>query len=251
VFIMIFPGIFAYVLFKDEIRISDEALPVLILKILPTGLKGVMSAALLAALMSTIASGLNSAGTLVSMDIVKKIRPAIKDSRLLIIGRVTILATVVVAVSWAPLIAKFPSIFEAINDLLAVLSPPISAVLLWGVFTRKGTPKAGLYTLIFGFVLGIIAFAIDFEPIMGQRTITDVWGIHFMMKAFYLFTLCTVFYFIISMYTPKADAEVLDNLTLRRPLSFITEGKVNSFSDPRILAGILMLVMICLYIAFR
>jgi SSS family solute:Na+ symporter len=201
--------------------------------------------------MSTIASGLNSAGTLVSMDIVNKIRPATKDRSLLIIGRITILATIILAVSWAPLIAKFPSIFEAINDLLAVLSPPISAVLLWGVFSKRGTAKAGLYTLIFGFVLGVIAFAIDFEPIWGQRTITDVWGIHFMLKAFYLFSICTVFYFSVSAFTPKTDPGTLNNLTLKRPLAFLTEGKVKSVSDPRILAGILMVLMICLYTLFR
>lgn len=251
VFIMIFPGIFAYVLFRDQISISDEALPVLILNILPVGLKGVMSAALLAALMSTIASGLNSAGTLLSMDIVHKIRPQTKDRNLLIIGRITIFATIVVAVAWAPLIAKFPSIFEAINDLLAVLSPPISAVLLWGVFTKSGTAKAGLYTLIFGFVIGVIAFAIDFEPIWGQRTITDVWGINFMLKAFYLFAICSMVYFITSAFTPKTDPGTLNNLTLKRPLAFLTDGRIRSISDPRVLAGILMAIMICLYIVFR
>ncbi|MCK5102820.1 MAG: sodium/solute symporter, partial [Cyclobacteriaceae bacterium] len=192
VFIMIFPGIFAYILFKDKIEIADHALPVLILNILPVGLKGLMSAALLAALMSTIASALNSSGTLVSMDIVKQHRPGINDKTLLVIGRITILAVITIAVAWSPLIAKFPSIFEAINDLLAVLSPPISAVFLWGVLSKNGTPKAGLYTLLFGFILGLIAFGFDFEMIAGKRYITDVLGIHFMLKAFYLFVLCSV-----------------------------------------------------------
>ncbi|WP_068471791.1 sodium:solute symporter family transporter [Saccharicrinis aurantiacus] len=251
VFIMVVPGIFAYVLFKDDITVADQALPELILRVLPTGLKGLMSAALLAALMSTIASGLNSAGTMVSMDIVKRKYPDTKDKTLLNIGRITILCVIIVAIAWSPLIAKFPSIFEAINDLLAVLSPPISVVLLFGVFSRKGTPKAGLYTLIFGFVLAVVAFSLDFEMIAGQRYISDVWKIHFMMKAFYMFMICTVFYFAVSAFTPKADAEVLEKLTLKNPLSFITEGKVKSFSDPRVFAGVLVFFMIILYWIFR
>ncbi|MDC1105872.1 sodium/solute symporter [Prolixibacteraceae bacterium] len=251
VFIMIVPGILAYVLFKDEITVADQALPELILRILPTGLKGLMSAALLAALMSTIASGLNSAGTMVSMDIVKRMRPDISDRSLLIIGRITIVLVILIAIGWSPLIAKFPGIFEAINDLLAVLSPPVSTVLLFGVFSRIGTPKAGLYTLIFGFVLGVVAFSLDFEPIAGRRIITDVWGIHFMLKAFYMFAICTVFYFVTSAVTPKAEESVLDELTLRKPLSFITDTKLTSITDPRLMALLLVGIMFVLYVIFN
>ncbi len=251
VFIMIFPGIFAYILFKDKIEIADQALPFLILNILPVGLKGLMAAALLAALMSTIASALNSSGTLVSLDIIKQHRPGISDKTLLVLGRVTIFVVMAIAVAWSPLIAKFPSIFEAINDLLAVLSPPISAVFLWGILSKKGTPKAGLYTLLFGFIFGLIAFGLDFEMIAGKRYITDVMGIHFMLKAFYLFVLCSVLYFVVSQFTKPAEREVLEYMTLKKPLAFITEGKISTFTDPRVLAGILAFVMILLYIIFR
>jgi SSS family solute:Na+ symporter len=91
-----------------------------------------MSTAILTTLMSTIASALNSSGTLVSIDIVKQNRPNISDKNLLIIGRITILLVTIIAIAWSPLIAKFPSIFEVINDLLAVLSPPISECLSLG-----------------------------------------------------------------------------------------------------------------------
>lgn len=251
VFIMIFPGIFAYVILKDKIEIADQALPVLILNVLPVGLKGLMSAALLAALMSTIASALNSSGTMVSMDIVRQRRPDLSDKKLLIIGRITILVVIILAIAWSPLIAKFPSIFEAINDLLAVLSPPISVVFIFGIMSKRGTPKAGHYTLVFGFILAVIAFCIDFEMIAGQRYISDVWGIHFMMKAFYLFAVCTIFYFVVSAFTPSAKPAVLEEMTMKKPLSFITEGKLSGATDPRILAGILSIVMITLYTIFR
>ncbi len=251
VFIMIFPGIFAYIILKDKIEIADQTLPVLILNILPTGLKGLMSAALLAALMSTIASALNSAGTMVSMDILKQKRPNTSDKQLLIVGRITILVVTVLAIAWSPLIAKFPSIFVAINDLLAVLSPPISVVFIFGIMSKRGTPKAGHYTLIFGFILAVIAFCIDFEMIAGKRYISDVWGIHFMMKATYLFLICTVFYYLVSFFTPKANAKVLEKMTMKNPLSFITDGKVQGISDPRVLAGILIVVMSVLYYIFR
>ena len=210
-----------------------------------------MSAALLAALMSTIASALNSSGTLVSMDIAKQLKPQLADKRVLLIGRITILAVIIIAIAWSPLIARFPSIFEGINDMLAVLSPPISVVFIFGIMSRHGTPKAGFYTLIFGFVIGLLAFCFDFDLISGKRYITDVLGIHFMVKAFILFMICTLFYYIVSFLTPKADEKVLKEMTMKKPLAFITEGKYAGISDPRILAGILTIVMISLYIIFR
>jgi SSS family solute:Na+ symporter len=117
--------------------------------------------------------------------------------------------------------------------------------------SKTGTPKAGHYTLVFGFLLAIIAFYIDFDMIAGKRYITDVWGIHFMMKAFYLFAICTVFYFAISQFTPAASKEPLDKMNMKKPLSFITEGKIDGITDPRLLAGFLVLVMITLYYVFR
>ncbi|TKG89574.1 sodium:glucose symporter [Puteibacter caeruleilacunae] len=251
VFIMIFPGIFAYIILRDKIEIADQALPVLILNVLPVGLKGLMSAALLAALMSTIASALNSAGTLVSMDILKQKRPNTSDKKLLLVGRITILMVTVIAIAWSPLIAKFPSIFEAINDLLAVLSPPISVVFIFGIMSKRGTPKAGHYTLIFGFILAILAFCTDFEMIAGKRYITDVLGIHFMLKCTILFLICTVFYFVVSIFTPRTSAEVLNEMTMDKPLSFLTDGKVTGITDPRILSAILVLLMTSLYYIFR
>jgi solute:Na+ symporter, SSS family len=251
VFIMVFPGVFASVLFGGQIADPKSTLPELIVRIMPVGLKGLMAAALLAALMSTIAAALNSSGTLVSMDIVKKLRPHTSDAYLIHIGRITILVVMVIAVAWSPLINAFPSIFVAINDLLAVLSPPISTVLLWGVFWRRGTKEAGTATLIAGFIIGIAAFVIDFEPIMGRRIISDVWGIHFMMKAWWLFVACSALFVVVSLLTPKPSPESVEGLTLENPLAFLTRDKISGISDPRIFAAILLGVMAVLYFVFR
>jgi len=133
VFIMVIPGILAYVLFGDIIKDPNDALPTLITELLPTGLKGLLSAALLAALMSTIAAALNSSATLVSVDIVKRLRPETTDRKMVVIGRWTAAIVMVLAIAWSPMIERFISIFDAINEILAVLSPPIAVVFFWGV----------------------------------------------------------------------------------------------------------------------
>ena len=133
VFIMVFPGILAYALFSDTITNPNDTLMVLISKVLPSGLIGLMTAALLAALMSTISAALNSVGTLVSLDILKRMRPSTPDKILLRTGRITSLVVIILAISWSPWIGRFESIFDAISIILSMLSPPVASVFIMGI----------------------------------------------------------------------------------------------------------------------
>ena len=256
VFIMVIPGILAYALFKDIIGDNaNEALPVLITQLLPTGLKGVLSAALLAALMSTIAAALNSSATLVSVDIVKRIRPKTTDSQQVTIGRWTAVIVMLLAIAWSPMIEQFRSIFDAINVILSVLAPPIAVVFLWGVFSKRGTKEASLVTIITGFFLGATVFLVDFPAFPGVfgegvKPITDTLGIPYMMQGWWLFVILTILYFIVSYLTPRPDPEKIKGLVLDRPLSFLFTGRIERVSDPRVLSGILIIIMIILYLIF-
>ena len=125
VFFMVFPGVIGYVLFRDAIGTdSNQTLPLLIDKLIPTGLRGLISAGLLAALMSTIASALNSSATLVAVDIVKRARPLTTDRSQLQIGRVSAVVVMLLAMLWSTQGSRYSSIFEAINAIAAHLAPP-------------------------------------------------------------------------------------------------------------------------------
>jgi len=201
--------------------------------------------------MSTIAAGLNSSGTLVSIDIVKRLFPAIPDKRILRIGRITILGVMVASVIWSPFIGQFKSIFEAVNSLLAVLSPPVSAVLILGVFWKRGNNTGALVSMISGFILGVIVFLLDFIPISGSMYITEGLQIPFMMQAWWLFFTCCIIFIITSLLTQKPDYEKVSKVSLESPLGFLTKGKITGIGDARILAGILILTMAILYYIFR
>ena len=142
-FIIILPGTLAYILFKDQILIPNDTLPVLINELLPVGLKGIFAAALLAALMSTIAAALNSCSSLVAVDILQRLRPDVSDERMVKVGRYTAVVVMVLAILWSTQGGKFDSIFQAINDLAAAIAPPISTVFLLGIFWRRGTKEGG------------------------------------------------------------------------------------------------------------
>jgi SSS family solute:Na+ symporter len=250
VFILVLPGVIAYVLFKDIIGTNaNMALPVMINQLLPVGLKGLMAATLLAALMSTIAAALNSSATLVAVDIVKRLKPKITDKKQIRIGRYAAVVVMLLAMVWSTQGDKFSSIFEAINKIAAAIAPPVAVVFLFGVFSKRGTSQAAFITLLSGLFLGILAFCFDFESISGYMYLTKGWNMPFLMQAWWLFVLCTIIYFIISYMTQRSPKEVIDNYTWEHPLAAV-KGKITRFNDVRVLAIILIVTLIVLYITF-
>ncbi len=250
VFIMVLPGILAYALFSDQIVDPNDTLMVLISNVLPSGLMGLMTAALLAALMSTISAGLNSVGTLVSLDIVKRIRPSTPDKIVLRSGRIASLVVIILAISWSPLIGRFESIFDAISIVLSMLSPPVASVFVMGILTSRGNDRVALSTMIFGLAAGAIVFCLDFDPISGSKLISDGLGIPFLMQAWWLFVLCIIFYLILSLYSKPRPLAEIQNLVFTKENFRGFRSRINSIKDPRIWAGILLIIMIGLYVYF-
>jgi SSS family solute:Na+ symporter len=252
VFLLVLPGVIAYVLFKDVIGTSsNQTLPVLINQLLPTGLKGLISAAVLAALLSAVSAAVNSSGTLVAVDIVKRLRPETTDRMQVLIGRISSVVVMLLAILWSTQGSRYSSIFEAINVIAADLAPPITTVFVFGVFWRRGTKEASITTLIFGFVLGAISFVLDLPVFGTEKLISHGLGIPFMMQAWWVFCICSVLYVIVSLLTPAPSPQQVDGLTWENPLSVIFGDKAHTAVAPRVVAGILLATMAVLYYIFR
>jgi SSS family solute:Na+ symporter len=249
-FVLILPGVIAYVLFRDQIgTASNQTLPVLINMLVPSGLRGLITAAVLAALMSAVSAALNSSGTLVAVDIVKRLRPATTDSQMVTIGRVSSAVVMVLAILWSTQGGRFSSIFAAINVIAADLAPPITTVFLFGVFWRRGTKEASVVTLLSGLCMGVLAFLFDL-PVIGQkRVITDGWGISFLMQAWWMFCICSVIFVVTSLLTPEPSLESVEGLTWTDPFASLRE--VRGWSSPPVIASLLLMTMIVLYTVFR
>lgn len=252
VFLLVLPGVIAYVLFHGIIGAeSNQTLPVLIEQLIPTGLRGVITAAVLAALMSAVAAALNSTGTLVAVDIVKRLRPETSDHAQVKIGRISSVVVMILAMLWSTQGGRFSSIFEAINAIAADLAPSITVVFLWGVLWRRGTKEASLATLVSGFCLGVVAFILDLPVFGTDKIITTRWGIPFMMQAWWLFCICSLIYVVVSLLTPAPSPESIEGLTWSHPLSALTEKKFEGARDPRAIAAVLAVAVAVLYYIFR
>lgn len=248
-FILIFPGVMAFALFEKDIRHPNETLPVLINNLLPVGLKGIFAAALLAALMSTVAAVLNSCSSLVAVDILKRINPAMPDRKQVQYGRYTAVVVMIISILWSTQGGSFGSIFQAINDIATAIAPPISAVFLLGVFYRKGTGDAAFYTLVIGFILGVVLFLLDFEVVSRYRYITTGLGIPFLMRGWWLFCISAVLFVALSHWTPAPDPKRVSETTWENPKA-VLQGPITGIGDIRIVAGCLLLFMVLLYIIF-
>lgn len=252
VFIMVLPGVLGYVLFRDIIgNNANETLPVLITKLIPVGIRGLVAAALLAALMSTISAALNSAATLVAIDIAKSIKPGISDRSQVSIGRVSAILIMILAITWSTQGGRYSSIFEAINATASDLAPPITTVFLWGVLWKRGTKQAALVTLIFGFLMGIAAFILDLPVFGTEKIITSKLGIHFMMQAWWMFVICSLIFVVVSLLTPRLESSKVEGLTWKNPREIVTGKAFEGFSDQRLLAAFLFVLMVVLYFVFK
>ena len=248
VFIMVIPGVLAFVLFQNEIGDDhNSTLLVMMRNLLPTGLLGLFAAGLLAALMSTIEAALNSTATLASKDILLKLKPDTSDRTQVWVGRATAAVVIVLAMMWSTQGGKFTSIFEAINKIPMVFAPAITTIFLFGVFWKKGTKEAALSTLVFNLIIGIVYMIVDIPLIGSRQLVAEVWGLPFMLAGGVIFILCLIVYIIVSLCTTAPDPAALKNLTWEHPLEFLTSGKVKGITDPRVMAGILLAIMVVLY----
>ncbi|HUW20747.1 MAG TPA: sodium/solute symporter [Sedimentisphaerales bacterium] len=274
VFLMVFPGVIGYLMYTNGVftlpRMANGQLDYnltlakMIDELVPLGVKGLLAAGLLAALMSTIAAALNSCATLISVDVIKRMKPEIKDETQVTIGRFSAAVVMVLAMLWSTQGDQFGTIFEAINKIPMIFAPAVTTVFLLGVFWRRGTNKAALTTFAVGCAVGLVYFVMDM-PVIGRALlaspregfaglVTDTvqgLGLPFMIVGPILCAMCIVIYVVVSLHTPAPDPAKLENVCWEHPLQAIQQGRLSGIGDPRMIALFLFLVMVVLYYLFR
>jgi solute:Na+ symporter, SSS family len=161
VFILVLPGLIARALWPAEVT-GDNAYPLLVLRLLPAGAKGIIIAALLAALMSSLSSVFNSCSTLITMDVYKPRFPNASERTLVRVGRWATAAMVGLSIIWIPFIRYLNAeIYQYLQSIQATVAAPITATFLIGILWRGATARAALVTLLFGGIVGGARFALD------------------------------------------------------------------------------------------
>ena len=222
VFIFFIPGVIAYALLqKGEIIFmldnADQALPTMINSFLPTGLKGLAIAGLLAALMSSLSSAFNSSSTLLTIDFYKQFKPNATDKSLVRFGQIATIILVIISLGWIPFMRSLMNggIFHYLQSVQAYISPPIAAVFLFGLFYKWINANGAIVALWSGFLIGLLRLVTEFMSNEGVLVVDKgtllfyFLEINFLHFALFLFLFCAVILAVVSRFgESKSEAEL-------------------------------------------
>ena len=172
-YIMVLPGVMAGV-FLPQLENGDAVFPTLVATLLPAGLVGLVMAGLLAAIMSSIDSTLNSASALLTMDFLRPAERGWSPRQTAWVGRGFIVLFMLLAAAISPMIENFSGLFHYLQSALAYLVPPVAVVFILGLFWRRGTAFGAFATLLGGHAVSAVLFVL---------WVLDILALHFTLMA--------------------------------------------------------------------
>ncbi|HEV56651.1 MAG TPA: Na+/glucose cotransporter [Phycisphaerales bacterium] len=276
VFIFIIPGIIAFALAKtgavpamqaamfdangqllrDE---GQKAFPLLVAHVLPAGVRGIVVAGLLAALMSSLAGVFNACATLFTMDFYDKLRPGASQHQLVWMGRVATGVMVLIGLLWIPVIRGGKGLYDYLQGVQAYLAPPIFVVFFLGVFIKRVNAKGCLAALITGFAMGLFRLAVD-TPVKLKTGFSYAEGSFFWVvnNTFFqyysllIFLVCIAVMLVVSYMTAAPSYERLQGLTYA---TLTAEDRRQSRASwnyvDLLVTGVVLAIIATAYVYFR
>lgn len=268
VFIFIIPGIICYALAvsgkvpelqhqligADGKIIRDnaqQAFPLMVANVLPVGVRGMVVAGLLAALMSSLAGVFNACSTLFTIDFYSRLKPNVTQEKLVWVGRVATTVMVIVGLMWLPVIRGGKGLYDYLQGVQAYLAPPIFVVFFAGVFNKRLNAKGALAALYTGFGLGLFRLAIDTPVKLGtgfQYTEGSfLWimnNIFFQYYSLLIFIISLVVMFAVSYATEVPSYEKISGLTFGTVTDDHRRESRASWSGRDVFASVLVVVLI-------
>jgi len=199
---------------------SQAAFPLLVKHVLPVGVRGIVVAGLLAALMSSLSSVFNASSTLFTMDLYSKLKPGVSQHKLVWTGRVATAVMVIIGLLWVPVIQGARGLYHYLQSVQGYLAPPIFVVFFLGIFSKRLNSKGCLSALIIGFLLGVFRLAVD-TPVklvegFAYAEGSFLWVVHniyFQYYSMFIFFVCVVVMVVVSWWTSAPSYERISGLT--------------------------------------
>jgi SSS family solute:Na+ symporter len=275
VFIFIIPGMICFAIAKNGILpelqqelfgmdgelIRDnaqKAFPLLVAYVLPVGVRGLVVAGLLAALMSSLAGVFNASSTLFTMDFYSRLRPKATQHQLVWIGRMATAVMVLIGLFWIPVIQGGKGLYDYLQGVQAYLAPPIFVVFFLVVFWKRLNAKGCLAALITGFGLGVFRLAVDTPVKLMEGFVYSegsfFWIINHIFFQYYslvIFIVCVLVMIIVSYLAETPDYNKISGLTYGTTTAEHRAETQKSWSKGDVLASIaLMLLIFTAYMYF-
>ncbi len=252
-FVIAAPGVIAAQLVaKGTLTISegDSAYVAMLTGVMPAGLLGVCLAGLLAAIMSSVDSGLCACGSMLTYDFFAKIRKKADDRELLRDGRIIMAVLLVLCILLAPAIRRFEGLFHYLLYVWALLAPPVFVCVLFGLYYPKANAKGAFVTLMVGCVLGLIAFVLlKFPALERFRTSLPIYLQNKLNIGFVNAAICAIVMFAISHFSNRTEADQAKAEYVRQSARVLpmTKGEIIKY---RLFVASLILVWLFILLIF-
>jgi solute:Na+ symporter, SSS family len=278
VFIFIIPGMICYALavsgkvpelsqivgadgqaLRDQ---SQAAFPLMVAHVLPVGVRGIVVAGLLAALMSSLSGVFNASSTLFTMDLYQKFRPGVSQHQLVWTGRIVTSIMVVIGLLWIPVIQGAKGLYHYLQSVQGYLAPPIFVVFFLGVFMKRLNSKGCLAALVVGFILGVFRLLVDTPVTLGLAGYENgyaegsfLWIVnntYFQYFSLFIFLVCVVVMIGVSYMTEPPPTEQLRGMTVSTVDESDRARSRASWDGRDVIASCAVLVLILIaYLYFR
>ena len=270
VFIFIIPGMICFALaesgklpglrdalYEDGELVTENAqaaFPLMVQHVLPTGVRGIVVAGLLSALMSSLAGVFNACSTLFTMDFYRPFRERASQAELVWVGRIATSIMVVLGLAWVPVIQGSSGLYYYLQSVQGYLAPPIFVVFFFGVMMKRLNGKGCLAALIVGFALGLFRLAVDTPVALGlegfesgYETGSFLWiinTIYFQYYSLLIFIVSTVVMIAVSYATEAPSVERIEGLTFGTLTAEHRETSRRSWKKGDVITSVVVLVLI-------
>ena len=232
---------------------AQQAFPLLVSAVLPIGIRGVVVAGLLAALMSSLAGVFNASSTLFTMDFYSKLKPKSSQEELVKVGRIATVIMIFIGLMWIPVIQGSRGLYNYLQSVQGYLAPPIFTVFFFGVANKRLNAKGCLSALTIGFIMGLFRLAVD-TPVslmsdFSYKEGTFFWvvnNIFFQYYSLLIFIVSAITMVVVSYFTEEPDKKSIKGLTFFT----LSEDQKNKDRSSVSTNDIVMTIVVLLLILF-
>ncbi len=226
-FMFLIPGMICAALAqKGDIQMenTDAAFALMVKNILPAGVKGIVTIGFVCALVASLAAFFNSCATLFTEDFYKPMKKGKSEAHYVLVGRIATVVVVILGFAWIPVMMSLGSLYDYLQGIQSLLAPAMVSVFFLGIFSKKITPKAGEFGMVFGFIVGMLRLVTNIITDTGKATMegafwentTWFWQTNWLVFECWLLVVIIVAMFIVSMFTPAPSKEQIEAITFTK-----------------------------------
>jgi SSS family solute:Na+ symporter len=230
---------------------NGKAFPMMVKQVLPIGIRGIVVAGLLSALMSSLAGVFNACSTLFTIDLYAKFRPHASEHQLVRVGRTATFFMVLVGLAWIPVIRGSKGLYLYLQSVQGYLAPPIFVVFFLGIFWKRLNAKGCFWAMIAGFLMGLFRLAVDTRPKISEGFAYSegslLWIVHkiyFQYFSLLILLVSAVVMIVVSYLTKQPDYQRISGLTFGTLTEEQRSETRSSWSTFDLLASLGVLVLI-------